>query len=185
GDIAGVPDRLPEPGCPPNDDGGTIALGDPCTGSISRACYSATAGTCGVGACRPGVQYCLDGAWGPCVGEVDPQAEVCDGRDQDCNGVADDGLGNVTCGLGETAKTVPACTAGKPSVCIPKAGVAESCDGKDNDGNGAIDEIGSNNSACSCVHVAPSGSDATGDGSAGLPYRTLTKAIGVASALTT
>lgn len=180
GDLAGTPDLLPEPGCPPNGDGGTISVGDPCSAAdLPHACYGGTVGTCGIGACRPGVQYCLDGQWGPCSGEVDPQPEVCDGRDQDCNGTADDGLGTVSCGLGECAVTVAACTAGKPTVCTPKNGVSESCDGKDNDCNGAIDEIG-----CSAIHVAPTGNDGTGDGTAALPFRTIAHGITVAAALT-
>lgn len=184
GDLAGVPDLLPEPGCPPNGDGGVAAVGDPCTGTISQVCYSGAAGSCGVGNCRPGVQYCLDGAWGPCVGEVNPMPEVCDGRDEDCNGTADDGLPSVTCGVGATAVTVQSCTSGKPTVCTPKPANAETCDGIDNDGNGAIDEIGSDGKACPyCIHVAPSGNDGN-DGSAATPMRTITAAITKAAGLT-
>lgn len=172
---SGGPDLMPPPGCPIAGDGGAVAAGDPCTaGTAPRECYGGPSGTCGVGTCRPGVRYCLDGAWGPCVGEVDPQLEVCDGRDQDCNGIADDGLGTVSCGIGECAVTVAACTNGKPTVCTPKNGVAEICDGKDNDCNGAIDEIG-----CPCVHVAPNGNDAN-NGSAGSPLLTIGAAIALA-----
>jgi hypothetical protein len=170
----GAPDLMPPPGCPASDDGG-VAVGDPCTAPAQHECYAGPAGTCGVGACRPGVQYCVDGAWGPCLGEVDPDPEVCDGRDQDCNGMTDDGLGTVSCGLGECATSVPACTAGKPTICTPKAGAAETCNGKDDNCDGAIDELG-----CNCVHVAPAGSDTTNDGSAGSPFLTIGKAISVA-----
>lgn len=174
GGDGGAPDLMPPPGCPASDDGG-VSVGDPCTSPAQRECYYGPAGSCGVGACRPGVQYCLDNAWGPCLGEVDPDAEVCDGRDQDCNGLTDDGLGTVSCGLGECAVSVAACTNGKPTVCTPKTGVAEVCNGKDDNCDGAIDEIG-----CPCVHVSPAGSDTTNDGSAGSPFLTIGKAISVA-----
>jgi hypothetical protein len=179
-DLLPAPDLLPPPGCPSNPDALGPQEGDPCSGAMSLSCYSGAFGTCGVGACRAGMMHCLDGAWGPCVGEVDPQPEVCDGRDQDCNGAADDGLPMIRCGVGECVRTVAACTAGKPTVCTPKNGVAETCDGKDNDCNGAIDELG-----CSCIHVTPTGDDSMGDGSAAKPLRTIGKGISVASALGT
>lgn len=40
-----------------------------------------------IGACKPGKQYCVDGAWGRCEGERSPTPEQCDGRsiDEDCD----------------------------------------------------------------------------------------------------
>lgn len=43
--------------------------------------------------CAGGVETCIGGAWGPCVGP----AEVCDGQDNDCDGTTDEGVVNV-CG---------------------------------------------------------------------------------------
>jgi hypothetical protein len=57
-------------------------------------CYEGAAGTLNVGPCVDGVRSCSGGAWGTCVGQVTPAAETCDGVDNDCNGVVDDG---VTC----------------------------------------------------------------------------------------
>ena len=63
---------------------------------------------------------------GGCVPSV-PSTEVCDGKDNDCNGTADDGAKNE-CGM--------ACSATCPPACVP---TAEVCDGKDNDCDGSID----------------------------------------------
>ncbi len=57
---------------------------------------------CGLaeGECQPGSQVCEGGAWGPCDG-VTPIDEICDGLDNDCDGVADeDGIcgGDVDAG---------------------------------------------------------------------------------------
>ena len=43
-------------------------------------------GTLGVGTCQAGQAVCTDGVWGPCVGEVTPGGEACNGLDDDCNG---------------------------------------------------------------------------------------------------
>ncbi|MEO7327955.1 MAG: VCBS repeat-containing protein [Minicystis sp.] len=43
-----------------------------------------------VGECSAGTQKCEGGAWGACIGAVGPGVEVCDGKDNDCSGVADD-----------------------------------------------------------------------------------------------
>ena len=58
-----------------------------CSGTETRTCLEA-------GVCGTGTQQCASGAWGPCT--VGPVAEVCDGRDEDCDGTIDDDL-RVTC----------------------------------------------------------------------------------------
>jgi hypothetical protein len=64
-----------------------------CAPGQRMACYGGPAGTADVGACRSGERSCApDGTWSPiCVGEQRPAAEACNGLDDDCDGVADDG----------------------------------------------------------------------------------------------
>jgi len=57
---------------------------------VQQACYSGPAGTNGVGECHAGSQVCVAGAWGACQGEVTPAVEVCNGLDDDCDGIADE-----------------------------------------------------------------------------------------------
>ncbi|TVR03450.1 MAG: hypothetical protein EA398_04825 [Deltaproteobacteria bacterium] len=64
---------------------------------LTRSCYSGPSGTAGVGLCTEGLQTCTSGDWGICEGEVLPQPEVCDGQDNDCNGLVDDGLSGNRC----------------------------------------------------------------------------------------
>jgi hypothetical protein len=149
--------------------------GAACTVPIT--CYGGAAGelTGANVACKAGTASCFSGSLGPCIGEVRPSGESCNGVDDDCNGQIDDGLGVIRCGVGACANTAPACASGVLGTCTPKAAsAAEACDGIDNNCNGVIDE------GCGCVYVAPFGSDTTGTGGSSTPFRTIGKAIGVA-----
>ena len=65
--------------------------GCPCSGG-QVPCYSGSAGQIGVGACTTGVQKCADGYWQQCVGDLLPDSESCDGKDNDCDGETDEGV---------------------------------------------------------------------------------------------
>jgi hypothetical protein len=78
-----------------NDCNRTVNDGCVCTLGQTQACGSS------VGECRPGTQSCISAggqpAWGPCGGAtyVPPKTETlggCNGKDEDCDGVVDNGL---------------------------------------------------------------------------------------------
>jgi Zn-dependent metalloprotease len=65
------------------------------------------------------------------------RAEVCDDRDNDCDGVVD-GIATI-CGAGACA-SAGFCTGGFDS-CAPGTGGVEVCDGADNDCDGVVDDV--------------------------------------------
>jgi hypothetical protein len=138
-----------------DDCNGAADDGCPCVSGTSRDCYDGPATTRGVGACRDGVQACVDEVWAAeCVGAVLPDVEGCDAADHDCDGAPDDAC---SCAPGETRTcyTGPAGTVGVgichganqvcegplwPTTCpgevVPDS---ETCDSSDQDCDGAID----------------------------------------------
>ena len=114
------------------------------------ACSAGASQACGpdVGRCAPGTQRCEGGGWGACDGAVLPTPETCDGQDEDCDGVVDEGLARP-CGsnAGACREGVATCAAGAWGACdgeIPAS--AESCEGGgDEDCDGRTDE------GCACV----------------------------------
>ena len=115
---------------------------------MQAACYTGPAGTLGQGLCVAGKQSCAQGVWGGCAGQVTPAGEVCDNKDNDCNGKIDDAL-TKTCYTGD-AKTkgvglckagTETCAAGKWSACTAQVlPTNEVCDKADNDCDGEADE---------------------------------------------
>jgi len=76
-------------GCDPAHPGEGCA----CESGEVAPCFDGEQSLIGVGGCRAGQRVCRDGRYGACEGQILPSAETCDGVDEDCNGLADDGLG--------------------------------------------------------------------------------------------
>jgi hypothetical protein len=71
-------------------------LDNNCDGSIDEmcACKAGDTRNCGsnVGECRLGIETCsLAGTWGACMGAVGPKPETCNMKDDNCNGMVDEG----------------------------------------------------------------------------------------------
>lgn len=95
----------------------------------------------GTGGCnRAGKQVCTpDGTQLRCSSPGgSPTAETCDGIDNDCNGIIDDGLVRAcqtACGSG-----VEKCSGGQWQNCTAPSPQQETCNGKDDNCDGSIDE---------------------------------------------
>jgi MYXO-CTERM domain-containing protein len=109
-----------------------------------------------VGECKQGLLQCQGGVLS-CVGGVFPTQEVCDGKDNDCDGNIDNGIptgGPCTVPYDTTAYPGPRdnlpckpgvyqCDGNGGLVCVGGVGPQpEICDGIDNDCDGQIDEVG-------------------------------------------
>ena len=101
--------------------------------------------TCGRGICQAnGQRRCVGGDLIDHCMPFDPEAEICDGLDNNCDGRIDDGLPPIatTCGVGTCAANGTAtCRNGDyEDTCTPTAPKAEACDGDDDDCDGRTDE---------------------------------------------
>ena len=128
-----MPGQLPEV-CNGVDDNcnGLIDEGDPGGGT---SCPTGLEGVCAAGA-----THCMMG-YDRCEQNVQPSAEICDGLDNNCNGLVDDGLGTTTCGIGPCQATTQNCVNGRTNPCVRRARRnPEICDNVDNNCNGVVDD---------------------------------------------
>jgi hypothetical protein len=132
-------------------------IDDDCNGlvddGISCSCIDGQTEKCGsnVGECKQGTRSCSGGQWGQCVGEIGPNPEVCDGKDNNCDGQVDNGI-VLACGKSATSPCqlgVQLCVNGALTACQGNVDPSpEVCDGVDNNCNGLIDEPG----VCECTN---------------------------------
>jgi hypothetical protein len=129
---------------------------DNCGGCNKRCFFPFAKATCAAGVCTQGA--CLDGFY-----DRDPNVpgcetacqktnggvEICDGLDNDCNGVIDDNVqaATITCkSMGVCMGTTPTCMGASGWACKYPAtfqdveDTAKGCDGLDNDCDGKVDE---------------------------------------------
>lgn len=114
-------------------------LDDDCDGTTDEGINQ----TCGTdtGECVKGIQTCTSGEWDPCSGTyVGPAVEICDSKDNDCDGVTDEDLTRTcmtTCGTGTET-----CNNGMWAACTAQQPVSEICNDKtDNDCDGKTDGL--------------------------------------------
>ena len=146
-----------DPVAPGGDTCGDGLDGD-CDGAIDEGCPCALEGAesaCGtnVGGCAAGFQTCKAGVWSGCTNSAVPTPEVCNGADDNCNGLVDEPPAGesldtacysgplLTVGVGKCKAGLSVCG---PTGPIPCAGVVlplpEQCDDLDDDCDGIADE---------------------------------------------
>ncbi len=128
--------------------------------ALSRleVCFSAPRDACGVcggngDGCNDEGSPCDTGLAGHCAaGTLDAElmcvpnlagaVELCNGIDDNCNGLIDEGdWGVITCGVGACQRSFSKCINGVPNTrCVPLDPTPEVCNGIDDDCNGIIDD---------------------------------------------
>jgi len=124
------------------------SVDDNCNGLTDEncACTDGAIQSCGqtnnIGECALGTQACVNGAWGECTGAKYPTTEVCDNKDNDCDGSVDEDLTQLTTSQnGLCSGNTETCSAGQ---WVPSGNnyspTSEICDQQDNNCDGQVDE---------------------------------------------
>lgn len=153
-----------------------------CNGQVDESLVQ-QCGSSNVGECEYGTTTCTSGVWGSCSGNIDPVNEVCDTKDNDCDGVTDEGCNCVnnqsrSCGsdVGECVSGTQTCFSGDWGACEGEITPStEVCDSLDNNCNNLTDEALSVacNTAADCGTNGYTGSNYCGaDGNVYRDYAT-------------
>ncbi|MBM4343315.1 MAG: putative metal-binding motif-containing protein [Deltaproteobacteria bacterium] len=131
---------------------------------LQTACkQTSPAGTCA------GARFCGKDGLTLCDAPV-PSAELCNNKDDDCDGATDEGLGNAPCSNSNANGTCTGtltCAQGKGACDAPEP-ATETCNGKDDDCDGQTDEAACNDGN-GCTE------DACNLGQGGCVFATVTK----------
>ncbi len=139
-------------------------IDEDCDGAADDGCVCTEGDRrpCGAGAnvCQPGEQTCRSNAWSACQGIVYGVPEICDGRDNDCDGPTDEGLMPERCydgpagteGTGICRAGTRTCTIGAPGACVGQRRPLDEdlCNGDDDDCDGEVDEDGIGDETVTC-----------------------------------
>lgn len=89
-----------------------------CVGNATQNCGSGNQ----QGECKTGTQMCRNGKWSECMGNVEPTPEMCNGKDDDCDGTKDDNVtdcGNGMCINGKCGcRDNGQCNQGQGEICV-------------------------------------------------------------------
>jgi hypothetical protein len=144
-----------------------------CSGTTPPTCSNIPGPqqNCGVGACRRTIDSCANGAPLTCTPGA-PSAEVCDGLDNDCDGLTDAADADLVLANCDNQSGVCAGSKRPASLCVGgawqscsatqytahssffQAGSETACDGRDNDCSGQVDE--------DFAYTSPAGTVVTG-----------------------
>jgi MYXO-CTERM domain-containing protein len=128
-------------------------LDDDCNGTIDDAVPTGVGGAvtgdaccptgvpCGHGACQTGIWQC-NGTAIACGGAIGPSIELCNGIDDDCNDVTDDGIPGIgaPCDKDGCSGTLQCSGTGLECQTTGTAAL-ELCNGVDDNCNGSVDEL--------------------------------------------